>query len=123
MIPGTIPQNSLHCITKCCALQNANLELEVYGPLMNRYRAGFSAETPRIPAPTPTDQLRLLIPFDILPSQIGFVVSFSDLDSLLLSLFDQENAFGFAPVTVRKVQRSMPECRWTHMLACNVSCL
>ncbi|KAL0025826.1 hypothetical protein WJX79_003966 [Trebouxia sp. C0005] len=51
-----------------------NPELEVYGPYMDRYRAGFFDEMPRLPAPTPTAQLRVLIPFDTLPSQIGFVI-------------------------------------------------
>ncbi|KAL0022044.1 hypothetical protein WJX77_009823 [Trebouxia sp. C0004] len=51
-----------------------NPELEVYGPLMDHWRAGFFTEMPRIPSPTPTAQLRVLIPFNILPSQIGFVI-------------------------------------------------
>ena len=82
---------------------------------MDPDRAGFSDEAPRLPPPTPTAQLWVLIPFDILPSQLGFVVSFSDLDSLLLLLFDQRHAFGFAPVSVRKVQWGMPECKWTSL--------
>lgn len=94
-------------------LQNG--ELEVYGPLMDPDRAGFFDKVPKLPLPTPTAKLRVIIPFDCLPSQIGFAVSFSDLDSLLLFLFDQRLAFGFAPVSVHKVQRSMSECRWTSM--------
>ena len=101
------------CTASHCALQNG--ELEVYGPLMDPERAGFFDEVPRLPRPTPTAQLRVLIPFDCLPSQIGFAVSFSDLDSLLLLLFDQRHAFGSAPVSMHEVQRSMSECRWTSM--------
>ena len=85
------------------ARQLQNPELAVYGPYMDRYRAGFFDEMPRLPAPTPTAQLRVLIPFDTLPSQIGFVVSSSDLDSPLSPLFDQRHAFGFVPVSVGKV--------------------
>ncbi|KAL0044327.1 hypothetical protein WJX82_000038 [Trebouxia sp. C0006] len=51
-----------------------NGELEVYGPLMDPDRAGFFDQVPRLPRPTPTAQLRVLIPFDCLPSQIGFAI-------------------------------------------------
>ncbi len=55
---------------------------------MDPDRAGFFDEVPKLPLPTATAKLQVIIPFDCLPSQIGFAVSFSDLDNLLLLLFD-----------------------------------